>query len=115
MPLPEGFEWDSFDVDNDEALDELRLFLEEHYIESQSGTFRLRYTNEKLRYGLKIPGYRKDGQFMIRASKNKKIMAFTMMSLREMIVNGKKEKFMEVNFLAVHFKLRSKRLAQICI
>jgi hypothetical protein len=33
MGLPPGFEWDTFDVENDKEVEEVCSFLEEHYVE----------------------------------------------------------------------------------
>jgi glycylpeptide N-tetradecanoyltransferase len=87
----------------------------DHYVEDEVGNFRLFYTKEKLRWGVKTPGMIKDLNFMVRNSKNKKIMATLVACPKKIVINGQTLKMAEVNFLAVHRKLRSKRLAQIVI
>ena len=62
-----------------------------------------------------MPGFKKELHFLIRNSKNKKIMASLMGVPKRLVVSGKTIKVCEVNFLAVHKKLRSKRLAQVVI
>lgn len=75
VKLPDGFNWDEFDIDDDKQLEELREFLEDHYVEDNIGNFRLKYSNEKLRWGLAIPGFLKELQFLVRDAKKGKIMA----------------------------------------
>jgi hypothetical protein len=41
VPLPEGFEWDIIDPENEEAINELNDFLNLHYVTSSGGDFRL--------------------------------------------------------------------------
>lgn len=62
-----------------------------------------------------MPGYKKELHFVIRNAKNKKMMACIMGVPKKLSILGKVIKVNEVNFLAVHKKLRSKRLAQVCI
>lgn len=47
----------------------------EHYVEDQVGHFRLHYSLAKFRWGIASPGYVKELHFLIRNSKNKKILA----------------------------------------
>ena len=115
VALPPGFEWSEFDVDDDAQLDELCDFLEAHYVEDDSGSFRLKYSKDKTRWAITMPGYKKELHFLIRNSKNKKIMASLMGVPKRLVVSGKTIKVCEVNFLAVHKKLRAKRLAQVVI
>jgi len=75
------------------------------------GNFRLLYKKEKFLWGAKSPGYVQELQFMVRSTKNKKIMAFIIGIPKKIVVFGKTMKMVEVNFLAVHRKLRAKRMA----
>lgn len=52
LPLPEGFEWSPFDIEDDAQVEELKKFLENHYVEDNVGNFRLKYSAEKLRWGI---------------------------------------------------------------
>lgn len=115
VALPPGFEWSTFDIDDEDTVQELIEFLEKHYVEDELGNFRLKYTREKLIWGVKTPGHVKDLNFVVRNSKNKKIMASIVACPKKIVINGQTLKMAEVNFLAVHQKLRSKRLAQIVI
>ena len=109
--LPPGFEWCTFDVTNDEEVEEICEFLMDHYVEDQVGNFRLHYSKEKFRWGCATPGFIKDMHILVRNSKNKKIMASLVGVPKKIMINGQNTKMCEVNFLAVHHKLRSKRLA----
>ena len=52
LPLPEGFEWSPFDIEDDDQVEELKSFLENHYVEDNVGNFRLKYSADKLRWGV---------------------------------------------------------------
>ena len=86
-----------------------------NYVEDTLGNFRLNYSKEKLIWALASPGYIKHLQFLIRNSKNKKIMGCTFGLPKKMTMNGKQVKIIEGNFLTVHKKLREKRMAQTII
>jgi glycylpeptide N-tetradecanoyltransferase len=72
LKLPEGFEWGTFDIEDDDQVGELKTFLENHYVEDNVGNFRLKYSADKLRWGIQMPGYIKDLQFVVRSTKGKK-------------------------------------------
>jgi len=111
IALPPGFEWSTFDCDNDQEVEEICSFLEEHYVEDQVGNFRLKYSKEKFRWGCASPGYLKELDLCIRNSKNKKILATIIGVPKKIVLNGKTVKLVEVNFLAIHRNLRNKRMA----
>lgn len=79
------------------------------------GNFRLKYSADKLRWGIMMPGYIKELQFLVRLTKTNKIMACLIGIPKTFIICGQKVKMLEVNFLAVHQKVRKKKLAQIVI
>lgn len=89
--------------------------METHYVEDDGGCFRLKYSAAKTRWAITMPGYMKELHFLVRNAKNNKIMASIMGVPKKLSVLGQVMKVCEVNFLAVHKKLRSKRLAQVCI
>ena len=62
-----------------------------------------------------MPGYQKEFHFLVRSAGKGKIMASIIGVPKTLIVCGKKVKMLEVNFLAVHQKVREKRMAQIVI
>lgn len=110
-PLPEGFEWDVFDIMDDAVCDEICEYLMANYVEDQAGSFRLHYTKEKFRWACASPGYIKEWHFLIRSSKNKKILATCVGCPRKIVVHGQHVKICEGNFLSVHYSLRKKRMA----
>ena len=87
----------------------------DHYVEDQNNNFRLLYSKEKFRWAVAPPGYNKEFHFVIRNSKNKKILASLIGVPKKISICGKVLKILEVNFLAVHRKLRDKRMAQTVI
>lgn len=64
---------------------------------------------------LKSPGWRKEWHVGIRASTSRKLVAFISGVPVTLIVRSKPVKCVEINFLCVHKKLRSKRLAPVLI
>ena len=115
MPLPPGFEWDEFDINDDAVVEEICEYLMANYVEDQNGNFRLHYTKEKFRWACASPGYIKEWHFLIRSSKNKKILATCVGCPRKIVVHGQHFKICEGNFLSVHYSLRKKRMAQVVI
>jgi glycylpeptide N-tetradecanoyltransferase len=115
VKLPPGFVWGEFDVDNDEQVAELQSFLEQHYVEDPQCHFRLKYSPDKIRWAVTSPGFKKELHFVARNEKNGKLMACLMGVPKKLVLLGKNVNVCEVNFLAVHRKLREKRMAQIVI
>ncbi|KAK4958477.1 glycylpeptide N-tetradecanoyltransferase [Elasticomyces elasticus] len=125
-PLLEGFEWCLVDLDNAAELQELYDLLYNHYVEDTDGSFRFNYSAKFLAWALKPPGYNKDWHIGIRASKAKgdgdagdakpgKLVAFIAGVPAKLKVRGAVLGISEINFLTVHRKLRSKRLAPVLI
>jgi len=102
LPLPPGFEWSEFDITNDEEVEEICKFLEEHYVEDELGNFRVIYKKEKFRWAVMCPGYKVELHTLIRNSKNKKIMGLAKGEPKKAIINGRTVKVVEGNFLCVH-------------
>jgi len=66
LPLPEGFEWSTYDARDDKVAAEVCDFLMDHYVEGD-GDFRLVYTVEKFKWATLPPGYVADFQFCVRS------------------------------------------------
>lgn len=64
---------------------------------------------------LKAPGWKKDWHVGVRATKSGKLAASICAIPAELVVRGKKIKSVEINFLCIHKKLRSMRLAPVLI
>lgn len=118
--LVEGFEWCLVDLGDKEELQELYDLLYNHYVEDHEGSFRFNYSPEFLTWALKVPGWKAEWHIGVRArstqeGKKGKLVAFiagvpVTLKVRASVVNA-----VEINFLTIHRKLRSKRLAPVLI
>jgi len=115
LALFDQFEWTDFDLNDAANLDEIYKFLSENYVEDDDGLFRFDYSKDFLRWALTPPGYYKDWIFGVRVKKSKKIVGFITGIPVHVNTSGKKIKMAEINFLCVHKKLRSNRLAPVLI
>lgn len=113
--LPEGFVWDTLDLNNDVILKELYTLLNENYVEDDDAMFRFDYQPEFLRWALQPPEWRKEWHAGVRVSKSGRLIAFISAIPAHVRVYKKQVKVVEINFLCVHKKLRSKRLAPVLI
>lgn len=113
--LPEGFVWDTLDLNNDVILKELYTLLNENYVEDDDAMFRFDYQPEFLRWALQPPEWRKEWHAGVRVSKSGRLIAFISAIPAQVRVYKKQVKVVEINFLCVHKKLRSKRLAPVLI
>ena len=114
-PLPEGYEWTEIDLSDDaRALDVYNL-LANHYVEDTDGKFRFDYSIDFLRWALTPPGYHQDWIIGVKGTANNALYALITAIPVTMVVNGKRVKMAEVNFLCVHKKLRDKRLSPLLI
>lgn len=113
--LPEGFVWDTLDLNSDVILKELYTLLNENYVEDDDAMFRFDYQPEFLRWALQPPEWRKEWHAGVRVSKSGRLIAFISAIPAHIRVYKKEVKVVEINFLCVHKKLRSKRLAPVLI
>ncbi|CAD0084395.1 unnamed protein product [Aureobasidium vineae] len=107
--------WSEIDLLDEAELKEVQELLCNHYVEDDEAMFRFNYLNETLNWALKAPGWRKSWHVGVRATKSRKLVAFisgvpVRLNVRDRLVNTA-----EINFLCVHKKLRSKRLAPVLI
>lgn len=114
-PLPEGFVWDTLELENADILKELYTLLNENYVEDDDAMFRFDYQPEFLRWALQPPRWRKEWHVGVRVAKSGRMIAFISAIPAEIQVYDKELKVVEINFLCVHKKLRSKRLAPVLI
>lgn len=114
-PLPEGFVWDTLELENEEVLKELYTLLNENYVEDDDAMFRFDYQPEFLRWALQPPRWRREWHVGVRVAKSGRLIAFISAIPAEIKVYEKQLKVVEINFLCVHKKLRSKRLAPVLI
>jgi len=77
--------------------------------------FRFDYQPEFLRWALQPPNWLREWHVGVRVAKSKRLIAFISAIPAEIKVFEKNLKVVEINFLCVHKKLRSKRLAPVLI
>ncbi|KZT09671.1 N-myristoyl transferase [Laetiporus sulphureus 93-53] len=114
-PLPKDFEWATLDINDLAQLREVYELLSANYVEDDEASFRFQYSAEFLRWALKPPGSYKEWHVGVRVASNKKLVAFISAVPISLRVRENTLKASEVNFLCVHKKLRSKRLAPVLI
>ena len=86
-----------------------------NYVEDDECMFRFDYSAEFLIWALTPPGYRKEFHLGVRSSKSGRLMAFITAIPATVRVYPKEVQMVEINFLCIHKKLRSKRLAPVLI
>lgn len=113
--MPKGFEWCEVDITNPEERTEIYDLLYQNYVEDDECMFRFDYSADFLTWALTPPGYTKKFHLGVRSSKSNRLMAFITGIPAKVRVYDEKIDTVEVNFLCVHKKLRSKRLAPVLI
>ncbi|KAF1990340.1 N-myristoyl transferase [Aulographum hederae CBS 113979] len=109
--LPDGFVYVTMDLDDEVQLKEVYELLVNHYVEDDEAMFRFNYSISFLNWALKAPGWTKEWHIGVRTTGSNKLVAFISgipMSIR---VRANILSCSEINFLCIHKKLRSKRLA----
>ncbi|KAJ7700378.1 Myristoyl-CoA:protein N-myristoyltransferase, N-terminal domain-containing protein [Mycena rosella] len=114
-PLPEDFEWSMVDISDPNQTKEVYDLLSAHYVEDDLASLRFQYTSEFLQWALKPPGYHKEWHVGVRVSSNKKLVAFISGVPITIQIRGKVFTASEINYICVHKKLRSRRLAPVLI
>ncbi|KAJ5876751.1 hypothetical protein N7455_000216 [Penicillium solitum] len=114
-PILDGFEWGTIDPEDEKEVGELHELLSNYYVEDDDSTFRLNYSPVFLRWALTAPGWQKQWHIGVRASASQKLVAFISGLPANINVHAQTIKVIEINFLCIHKKLRSKRLAPLLI
>lgn len=114
-PLPGAYEWHTCNVDDDTEMREIYTLLTENYVEDDDSMFRFDYSVEFLRWALKPPEYLRSWHLGVRVKGGGKLVGFITGIPATISVYEKEIKMAEINFLCVHKKLRSKRLAPVLI
>lgn len=115
-PLPEGYEWVLLDLTDEEELKEVYNLLTFHYVEDDSAMFRFNYSKSFLDWALKSPGWRKEWHVGVRAKTEKRTLVATIFGIPTKVrVRKNVLDVVEINFLCIHKKLRSKRLTPVMI
>ena len=113
--LPGSFEWSSCDMADPKTNEEVYDLLDKNYVEDDDAMFRFQYSKEFLKWALQPPGYHVDWHLGVRVKGTGKLVAFITGVPAHMVVKGKEIDMAEINFLCIHKKLRSKRLAPMLI
>ncbi|KAL0380549.1 UNVERIFIED_CONTAM: Glycylpeptide N-tetradecanoyltransferase 1 [Sesamum angustifolium] len=113
--LPAPYEWITCDIDSEEVCSEVYSLLTNNYVEDDENMFRFNYSKEFLRWALRPPGYYRSWHIGVRVKSSKKLVAFITGVPARIRVRDAVVLMAEVNFLCVHKKLRSKRLAPVMI
>lgn len=113
--LPDGFSWEVLDVYDENTLIELYKLLNENYVEDDDNMFRFDYSPAFLRWALQPPGWVQEWHVGVRVNKSKKLVGFISAIPATIKVYEKVLKTVEINFLCVHKKLRSKRMTPVLI
>jgi glycylpeptide N-tetradecanoyltransferase len=113
--MPAGFEWCSIDVNDSVQVEELYNLLNQNYVEDDEAMFRFDYSKEFLRWALTVPGYLKEWHVGVRSSKTGSLMGCITAIPVHCRVYDRVVPMAEINFLCVHKKLRTKRLAPVLI
>mmetsp|Transcript_21067 Transcript_21067/g.35157 ORF Transcript_21067/g.35157 Transcript_21067/m.35157 type:complete len:449 (+) Transcript_21067:48-1394(+) len=114
-PLPDGFEWCEIDIDDDAQIKDVYTLLNENYVEDDDAMFRFDYSIPFLKWALKPPGYRREWHVGVRVSSSKRLYGIITAVPATIHVYERHIPMVEINFLCVHKKLRTKRLAPVLI
>ncbi|KAI9332510.1 glycylpeptide N-tetradecanoyltransferase 1-like protein [Obelidium mucronatum] len=109
------FEWCTVNVNDENELKETYELLSENYVEDKDSTFRFDYSREFLKWAIQPPGWKKQWHLGVRVKQSKKLVAFISAIPGDLMIHDIVQKIVEINFLCIHKKLRSKRLAPVLI
>lgn len=113
--LPDGFQWDTLNLNEPLVLKELYTLLNENYVEDDDCMFRFDYQTEFLKWALQPPGWRMEWHCGVRVVKSGRLVGFISAIPAELRIYDHVQTVVEINFLCVHKKLRAKRVAPVLI
>jgi glycylpeptide N-tetradecanoyltransferase len=96
-------------------VDEVYTLLTQNYVEDDDAMFRFDYSKPFLAWALRSPGFHADWHVGVRAKPTGKLVAFITGIPAHVRVRTTELPMAEINFLCIHKKLRSKRLAPLLI
>ncbi|KAK7204757.1 glycylpeptide N-tetradecanoyltransferase-like protein [Myxozyma melibiosi] len=114
-PLLKEFEWCTLDLNDTAQVEEIYDLLYHNYVEDADETFRFKYSPRFFDWALKAPDCRPEWFVGVRVAATKKLVAFISGIPMHLRIRNTTLPASEVNFLCVHKKLRSKRLAPLLI
>ena len=115
LDLPPDLEWSDVDVNNPSQIQEVHDLLAQHYVEDSDAWFRFDYSSDSLRWATQLPGTYPEWTVCIRTKEKQVMVGFISAVPQLVVVHGQEIKCVVVDFLCVHKKLRSKRLAPLLI
>ncbi|XP_063534764.1 glycylpeptide N-tetradecanoyltransferase 2-like [Cydia strobilella] len=113
VSLPDGFKWDTLNLNEPLVLKELYTLLNENYLEDEDCMFRFNYQMDFLKWVLHPPGFKRDLLYGMREVKSGKLVAFISSVPARLRIYDQVQTAVEMNFFCIHKKLRSKRLAPV--
>ncbi|KXZ46157.1 hypothetical protein GPECTOR_46g226 [Gonium pectorale] len=114
-PPIELFEWCVCDLNDDAVAKEVYELLSNNYVEDDDNMFRFNYSTGFLKWCLLCPGSRLDWMVGVRVRASRKLVGFISAVPAHIRAGQQTVRMVEINFLCVHKKLRSKRLAPVLI
>jgi glycylpeptide N-tetradecanoyltransferase len=115
-PLPGGYEWSTCDLNDETTCSEVYNLLSKNYVEDDDCMFRFDYSRDFLRWAVQPPGYDMNLHIGVRMTTGKRtLVGFITGIPADVRVHKKAVAMVEINYLCVHKKLRSKRLAPVLI
>ncbi|XP_045071492.1 glycylpeptide N-tetradecanoyltransferase 1 isoform X2 [Coregonus clupeaformis] len=129
--LPQGFSWAPLDLGDPAMLRELCALLNENYMEEDDNTSRFDFSPEYLLWprtsllrglfskfislALCPPGWLPQWHFGVRVNTNQKLVGFIAAVPINIRIYDTEKRMVQVHFLCVHKKLRSKRMTPVLI
>lgn len=113
--LPDGFQWDTLNLNEPLVLKELYTLLNENYVEDDDCMFRFDYQTDFLKWALQPPGWRMEWHCGVRVIKSGRLVGFISAIPAQLRIYERVQTVVEINFLCVHKKLRAKRVAPVLI
>ena len=87
-PLPQGYRWESLDLQNETDLNEVYELLKNHYVEDSEGKFRFDYSKKFIKWALSPPNNKPDWLIGVRAGPSPKLFGFISAIPVSMVVKG---------------------------
>lgn len=116
--LPSNFYWMNLNVNDYETLKVIYNFLKMYYVEDKNNMYRLEYSMDFLKWILNAHGTHSElivGLVYKNPEQNMLLVGFISGTIIDLVINGMKNKFMEINLLCVHKDMRSKGIAPLLI
>ncbi|BGP45991.1 glycylpeptide N-tetradecanoyltransferase [Rhodotorula kratochvilovae] len=115
VKLHKDFKWVTVNLSDEAEKKEVYDLLTHHYVEDLDASFRFDYSPEFIEWALKPPGYVPDWHVGIRVAETGKLVGFISGVPMDLRIRNATKRVTEINYLCVHKKLRTKRLAPLLI